>query len=87
MPPGEKKVPADQIAVIEKWIAAGAPTGAREEPESLPQGIDITPEDRAFWAFQPLRRPDPPLTVKRAGRPDADADRRVRPGQAPRPRG
>lgn len=69
MPPGEKKVPADQIAVLEKWIAAGAPT-AREEPESLPQGIDITPEDRAFWAFQPLRRPDPP--------PLAGPDDRVR---------
>lgn len=69
MPPGEKKVPADQIAVLEKWIAAGAPT-AREEPESLPQGIDITPEDRAFWAFQPIRRLDPP--------PPAGSDARVR---------
>lgn len=59
MPPGDKKVPADRVAVLEKWIAAGAPT-AREEPESLPAGIDITPEERAFWAFQPLRRPDPP---------------------------
>ncbi len=59
MPPGDKKVPADQVAVIERWIAAGAPT-AREEPESLPPGIDITPEERAFWAFQPIRRPDPP---------------------------
>ncbi|HWE37704.1 MAG TPA: PSD1 and planctomycete cytochrome C domain-containing protein [Isosphaeraceae bacterium] len=59
MPPGEKKVPADRVAVIERWIAAGAPT-AREEPESLPPGIDITPEERAFWAFQPIRRPDPP---------------------------
>jgi hypothetical protein len=59
MPPGEKKVPADRIAVLETWIAAGAPT-AREEPESLPVGIDITSEDRAFWAFRPLGRPDPP---------------------------
>ncbi|SIO65036.1 Planctomycete cytochrome C [Singulisphaera sp. GP187] len=59
MPPGDAKVPADRVAVLEKWIAAGAPT-AREEPESLPQGIDITPEDRAFWAFQPIRRLDPP---------------------------
>ena len=59
MPPSDKKVPADRVAVIERWIAAGAPT-AREEPESLPPGIDITPEERAFWAFQPLRRPDPP---------------------------
>src|SRR4051794_7191043 len=59
MPPGDKKVPADRVALLEQWIAAGAPT-AREEPESLPLGIDITPEERAFWAFRPLRRLDPP---------------------------
>src|SRR5262249_33092243 len=32
----------------------------RDEPESLPPGIDITPEERAFWAFQPIRRTGPP---------------------------
>jgi len=53
MPPTEKKVPAEQIAVVEQWIAAGAKTG-REEPASLPPGIDITPEERAHWFFQPL---------------------------------
>jgi mono/diheme cytochrome c family protein len=59
MPPGEKKVPPGQVAVIERWITAGART-LREEPESLPPGIDITPEERAYWAYQPIRRPDPP---------------------------
>jgi hypothetical protein len=59
MPPGENKLPAEQIAVFEKWIAAGAPT-AREEPEKLDPGIGITPEERAFWSFQPIRRPDVP---------------------------
>jgi Protein of unknown function (DUF1501)/Protein of unknown function (DUF1549)/Protein of unknown function (DUF1553)/Planctomycete cytochrome C len=59
MPPGEKKVPPEQVALIERWIASGAST-AREEPASLPPGIGITPEDRAFWAFQPVRRPEPP---------------------------
>ena len=59
MPPGEKKVPAAQAAVIARWISAGAPT-LRAEPESLPPGIDITPEERAFWAFQPIRRTNPP---------------------------
>jgi mono/diheme cytochrome c family protein len=59
MPPGEKKVPADQIAVVERWIATGAKT-IRQEPEKLDPGIDISPEDRAFWAFQPIRRPEPP---------------------------
>jgi hypothetical protein len=59
MPPGDKKVPADKIALVERWIAAGAPA-LRDEPEKLPPGIDITPEERAYWFFQPLGRPDPP---------------------------
>ena len=59
MPPGEKKVPADQIAVIERWITEGAVT-LREEPETLPAGLDITPEERSWWAFQPLSSPTPP---------------------------
>jgi hypothetical protein len=67
MPPTEKKVPADKIAVIEHWIVAGAATG-RNEPEQLPPGIDITPEERAYWFFQPIRRPDPPR-IANAGTP------------------
>ncbi len=59
MPPGEKKVPPAQIAVIEKWIAAGAPT-LREEPATLPPGLGITAEERAHWFYQPLVRPPVP---------------------------
>ncbi len=68
MPPTEKKVPADRIAVIEQWIAAGAPVG-RDEPESLPPGIDISPEERAFWSFQPIRRPEPPQLANTVATP------------------
>ncbi|MFN0054472.1 MAG: PSD1 and planctomycete cytochrome C domain-containing protein [Planctomycetales bacterium] len=81
MPPGEKKVPTEQIAVIERWIAAGAPVG-REEPATLPAGIDITPEERSFWSFQPIRRPEPPQLANTvthpaqlAGEPTADVVR------------
>jgi hypothetical protein len=59
MPPGEKKVPADQIAVIEKWIAGGALT-LRDEPATLPPGLGITAEERAYWFYRPLTRPTPP---------------------------
>ncbi|QDV38433.1 PSD1 and planctomycete cytochrome C domain-containing protein [Tautonia plasticadhaerens] len=59
MPPGEKKVPPDQVEVIRRWIAAGAPT-LGDEPESLPPGIGITDEERAYWAFQPIDAPEPP---------------------------
>ena len=59
MPPREIKLPAKDIATIAQWIAAGAPT-AREEPREIASGISITPEDRAFWSFQPVSRPDVP---------------------------
>ena len=59
MPPGEKKVPADKIELIKQWITAGAKT-AKDEPEKLDAGIGITSEERAYWAFQPIRRPEPP---------------------------
>jgi hypothetical protein len=59
MPPSGKKVPAEQIAILEKWVATGAGT-LRPEPEQIGPGVEISPEERAFWAFQPLRRPEPP---------------------------
>jgi len=59
MPPGDKKVPDEQIDIIERWIVQGART-LRDEPDSLPPGIGITPEDRAYWAFQPVHKPEPP---------------------------
>jgi hypothetical protein len=59
MPPGEKKVPAAKIAVIEQWLAQGA-VALRPEPEKLPPGHDITPEERAYWFYQPLGRPEAP---------------------------
>lgn len=57
MPPGEGSVPNEEIAIIEAWIAAGART-ARPEPESIGPGLGITEEERSFWSFQPIRRPD-----------------------------
>lgn len=59
MPPGEKKVPADQIAMIERWISQGA-KAVNDEPQSLAPGMHISAEDRAQWAYQPRNRPMPP---------------------------
>jgi hypothetical protein len=58
MPTTEKKVPAEMITVIEKWIAGGART-SRVEPMTLPPGIDITPDERAYWFYQPLKQMAP----------------------------
>ena len=62
MPPGEKKVPAEQVALIERWISEGAQT-LRPEPETIDPGIAITPEDRAWWAYQPLKAPNIPAAT------------------------
>ena len=59
MPPRDIKLNEKDIATIAQWIAAGAPT-AREEPLDIGKGIGITPEDRTFWSFQPVVRPDVP---------------------------
>lgn len=59
MPPGEKKVPAEALEVIARWIDAGAQVG-EPEPESLAPGDIFTSVDRAHWSFQPVRRPEVP---------------------------
>jgi len=59
MPPGNAKMTPAEVATLERWVASGART-ARPEPETLPPGLGITPEERAWWAFQPLARPAVP---------------------------
>jgi mono/diheme cytochrome c family protein len=56
MPPGEKQLSKDEISLLRRWITEGAVT-ARPEPETITDETDLTEEDRAYWAFQPIRRP------------------------------
>lgn len=73
MPPGGKHLTPEQIEIIGKWIDGGAPT-LREEPEQLNSGVDITPEERAFWSFQPITNPQVPATAPDdGGRTEIDA--------------
>lgn len=60
MPPGEKNLSSADIASIRQWIIDGAKT-AREEPLTLDDGDYITEEERSFWAFQPITRPEVPV--------------------------
>jgi hypothetical protein len=62
MPPGKKKLTPREIDKLERWIAAGAPT-LRPEPEDLGQEPLITPEERAHWAYQPIKPVGPPNVV------------------------
>ena len=59
MPPGEDQLSPEDIATIKRWLAEGATT-ARPEPESIGPGLGITPEERSYWAFQPITRPETP---------------------------
>jgi len=59
MPPGEKKVPAEAIAIFAQWIATGAAT-AKDEPAEIGSGVGISDEEREYWAFQPVNRPPLP---------------------------
>jgi mono/diheme cytochrome c family protein len=59
MPPGEKKLSATQKETLAAWIDQGAAT-ARPEPAQLAPGAVVTEEERTFWSFRPIVRPDPP---------------------------
>ncbi len=63
MPPSTLKVKPEELALLERWVAAGAPT-ARPEPETIPPGLGITPEEREWWAFRPLFSPTLPAVSR-----------------------
>ncbi|RCS46387.1 DUF1553 domain-containing protein [Bremerella cremea] len=63
MPP-KGQLPEDQIAILETWVANGA---YWPEPQGdVRQDELFTPEDRAWWAFQPVSRPEAPSVDKHA---------------------
>ena len=61
MPPADAGKPLSKTEIdrIARWIDEGAATLA-PEPEDVGRGMLITPADRKFWAFQPIRRPPQP---------------------------
>ncbi|MEQ9409643.1 MAG: PSD1 and planctomycete cytochrome C domain-containing protein [Fuerstiella sp.] len=60
MPP-QNALPAAEIAVLEKWVAMGAPD-PREAPtvdSAAPTGMSVE-EGRSFWSMQPIANPAVP---------------------------
>lgn len=55
-----------ELATIEKWIAAGA-VARHDEPDDLSPDNYITEQERSYWAFQPIQRPDPPIVDDHSG--------------------
>ena len=62
MPPGQDRLTAAEIALLKQWIDDGAHW---PEAGSLPAPVQLdyqfTPQERAFWAFQPLRESPVPM--------------------------
>ena len=77
MPLGQSKLPDAEIAVLAAWIKDGAfwpePAVAAGAPKSK---YVITAEQRKFWAFQPIAKPEPAV-VKNAKWAVAPLDRFV----------
>ncbi|MBE2283390.1 MAG: DUF1553 domain-containing protein [Prosthecobacter sp.] len=61
MPP-DGKLSAKKIEILKQWIAMGAPWPENEVAAAKParKPGQITDEDRKWWAFQPVRRPEVP---------------------------
>jgi mono/diheme cytochrome c family protein len=59
MPPTGDKLSDAEIEAISVWIKAGAVWPEAPKPPSSAR-YAITPEQRSYWAFQPVRQPQPP---------------------------
>jgi mono/diheme cytochrome c family protein len=61
MPP-KGKLPAEKIEALTAWIKMGAPWPGSQDvrPASAESSFQVTDEDRAYWAFQPVREPPLP---------------------------
>ena len=79
MPHGRPKLQPEDIDALAEWVRAGAPWPATTQPRRAPAPTatrrSITPEQRAFWSFQPLAKTPPrrPCATPRGRRPTSIA--------------
>lgn len=59
MPP-KKALAAEQVAVLEKWVALGAPWPAEVAKTGKVDENGFTEEDKNWWAIKPVADPAPP---------------------------
>ena len=58
MPLQQPRLPDEQISDLVDWVKAGAFWPAAVGTPAAPKGkYEITPEQRAFWSLQPIRKP------------------------------
>lgn len=69
MPP-KKKLTDRQVADLTQWVKMGAPWPGDDKPLSATpvaaKVMQITDADRAYWAFQPIRRPPEPAVKNKS---------------------
>jgi cytochrome c553 len=65
MPHKRDKLPDAELRALAGWIAAGAPYSRELKPPAAAEkkGFEITEADRKHWAFQPVKRPEPPAVL------------------------
>src|SRR4026209_2909869 len=54
------KLADDKIALLTNWIKQGAPWPDADKAKIAAPKEKISDEDRAFWSYQPVRRPPVP---------------------------
>jgi hypothetical protein len=61
MPPdSEKKLTAEQVETIRRWIVAGAPAVGSYGPITKAEAPAVTAKDRQFWSFRKPVQPEVP---------------------------
>jgi len=77
MPP-KGKLPAADIATLERWVGMGAPWPNEAAPTVAARQdfFDLEGRKAEHWVWQPIKSKDPP-TVKNAEWPRSDLDRHV----------
>jgi hypothetical protein len=74
MPP-KKRLPPEEVALLEDWVKRGAPAPAAKVASTPPKQVGLSLEEgRRFWAFIPPKKVAPPA-VRDAGWPHNDIDR------------
>jgi cytochrome c553 len=74
MPP-KSRLPADEIAILTKWVEQGAPWPAEEKPSvAAGKAFDLAARKAEHWSWRPLARPAVP-EVKNSEWPRDDIDR------------
>jgi mono/diheme cytochrome c family protein len=68
MPPKGDKLSDEQTSALAAWIKMGAPWPKAVETRPIAKStFKVTPEDRAFWSFQPVKEPPVPAPQDNGG--------------------